>query len=93
MGGLVRVVVSSVWLAGLLACRNVHVLHRCGAVESIESGGSNVTRYTKILIVLWVGLIVAVVAFFVWPGPLTLYYVLAVSVLIVTALVQKRNGA
>lgn len=61
------------------------------------------TRYTKTLIVLWIGLIVAAVAFCVWPGPVTLYFVtlyfvFAVPVLIVTALVHhrsilKRNGA
>jgi hypothetical protein len=67
-------------------------------VELVESGGSNMTRYTKTLIVLWVGLIVALVAFFVWPGPFTLYFVLAVPFLIATARVQhrdiqKRNGA
>lgn len=87
-----------VWLAGALACFSVYVLLCCGAVELIESGGSNMTRYTKTLIVLWIGLIVAAVAFCVWPGPVTLYFVFAVPVLIVTALVHhrsilKRNGA
>mgnify|MGYP003423292907 FL=1 len=97
MGGLVRMVEPHVWLAGRLACCDVHVLLWCGAVEPISSDG-NMTAYTKTLIVLWVGLIVALVTFCIWPGPLTLYAALAVLVLIATACVQhrniqKRNGA